>query len=81
MHPGLDLETTLDRVAIDHYNTGHPHSHIVIRGVTDQGKILYIASDYIAYGIHHRARELVTLRRPGPFCALDQLVIEVARPR
>jgi len=22
----------------------------------------------------------VTLRRPGPFCALDQLVIELARP-
>jgi type IV secretory pathway VirD2 relaxase len=56
-----DLETTLDWVAIDHYNTGHPHTHIVIRGVTDQDKILYIASDYIIYGIRYRARELVTL--------------------
>jgi type IV secretory pathway VirD2 relaxase len=55
-----DLETTLDWVAIDHYNTGHPHTHIVIRGVTDQDKILYIASDYITYGIRYRARELVT---------------------
>jgi type IV secretory pathway VirD2 relaxase len=29
-----DLETKLDWVAVDHYNTGHPHphSHIVIRG-------------------------------------------------
>jgi type IV secretory pathway VirD2 relaxase len=26
-----DLETTLDWVAIDHYNTGHPYTHIVIR--------------------------------------------------
>jgi type IV secretory pathway VirD2 relaxase len=56
-----DLETTLDWVAIDHYNTGHPHTHVVIRGVTDQDKILYIASDYITHGIRHRAREIVTL--------------------
>jgi hypothetical protein len=74
-----DLETTLDWVAIDHYNTGHPHTHIVIRGVTDQDKILYIASDYINYGIRYRAREIVTLRRQGPFCALDQLVVEFGR--
>jgi type IV secretory pathway VirD2 relaxase len=56
-----DLETTLDWVAIDHYNTGHPHTHIVIRGVTDQDKILNIAGDYIAYAIRHRARQILTL--------------------
>jgi type IV secretory pathway VirD2 relaxase len=60
-----DLETTLDWVAIDHYNTAHPHTHIVIRGVTDQDRILYIANDYITHGIRHRARELVT-RELGP---------------
>jgi hypothetical protein len=76
-----DLETTLDWVAIDHYNTGHPHTHIVIRGVTDQDKILYIASDYITHGIRYRARELVTLRRQGLFCGLDQLVIALSRTR
>jgi hypothetical protein len=74
-----DLETTLDWVAIDHYNTGHPHTHIVIRGVTDQDKILYIANDYITYAIRYRARELVTLRRHSPFHTLDQLVIELGR--
>lgn len=56
-----DLETQLDWVAVDHHNTGHPHSHVVIRGVTDDGKILNIAGDYIAYGIRHRASEIVTL--------------------
>jgi hypothetical protein len=76
-----DLETTLDWVAIDHYNTGHPHTHIVIRGVSDRDKILYIASDYINYGIRHRARELVTLRRQEPFYALYQLVIELGPAR
>jgi type IV secretory pathway VirD2 relaxase len=56
-----DLETKLDWVAVDHHNTGHPHSHILIRGVTDDGKILNIAGDYIAHGIRHRAGEIVTL--------------------
>ncbi len=55
-----DLETQLDWVAVDHHNTGHPHSHIVIRGMTDDGKILYIAGDYIAHGIRHRASEILT---------------------
>jgi type IV secretory pathway VirD2 relaxase len=56
-----DLDTGLDWIAVDHYNTGHPHTHIIVRGVTDDGKILNIAGDYIAYGIRHRASELVTL--------------------
>ncbi len=56
-----DLETQLDWVAVDHHNTGHPHSHVVIRGVTDDGKILNIAGDYIAHGIRHRASEIATL--------------------
>jgi type IV secretory pathway VirD2 relaxase len=55
-----DLDTTLDWVAVDHYNTGQPHTHVVVRGVTDEGKILYIAGDYIAHGIRARASDLVT---------------------
>jgi len=55
-----DLDTSLDWVAVDHFNTAHPHSHIVVRGVTDQGKILNIAGDYIAHGIRHRASEIMT---------------------
>ena len=42
-----DLDSKLDWVAVDHYNTGHPHSHIVIRGKDDQGKVLVMARDYI----------------------------------
>jgi type IV secretory pathway VirD2 relaxase len=56
-----DLDTRLDWIAVDHHNTGHPHTHIMVRGVTDEGKILNIAGDYIAHGIRHRASELVTL--------------------
>src|SRR3546814_7540113 len=31
-----DLGTKLEWVAVDHYNTGHPHSHIILRGKDDQ---------------------------------------------
>ena len=55
-----DLETRLDWVAVDHHNTGHPHTHIVIRGVTEDGKALNIAGDYIAHGIRYRASEILT---------------------
>ena len=68
-----DLDTSLDWIAVDHHNTGHPHTHIIVRGVTDDGKILNIAGDYIAHGIRHRASELVTLELG------HQSEIEVAR--
>jgi len=57
----VDLQTRLDWVAVDHYNTGHPHAHIMVRGITDDGKILNIAGDYIAHGVRERASEIVTL--------------------
>src|SRR5215470_13698239 len=56
-----DLETRLDWIAIDHYNTGHPHTHIIVRGILEEGGVLNIAGDYIAHGIRYRASELVTL--------------------
>src|SRR5262249_46935620 len=55
-----DLGTRLDWIAVDHHNTGHPHTHIIVRGVTDDGKTLNILGDYIAHGIRERASEVVT---------------------
>ncbi|HHW1564582.1 TPA: DUF3363 domain-containing protein [Pseudomonas aeruginosa] len=55
-----DLGTRLDWVAVDHWNTDNPHTHIVLRGRDDTGKDLIIASDYIAHGFRHRAAELAT---------------------
>ena len=56
-----DLDTKLDWVAVDHFNTEHPHSHIVLRGKDELGKDLVIARDYIAYGMRRRASEILTL--------------------
>lgn len=55
-----DLGTRLDWVAVDHWNTDNPHTHIVVRGRDDTGKDLIIAGDYIAHGFRHRASELAT---------------------
>jgi type IV secretory pathway VirD2 relaxase len=56
-----DLETKLDWVAVDHYNTGQPHTHIVIRGKDDRGDDLIITKDYMSHGLRMRAREFLTL--------------------
>jgi len=56
-----DLGTTLEWVAVDHYNTGHPHSHIILRGKDDRGRDLVIAREYLTKGLRERAAELVTL--------------------
>ncbi|KTE04319.1 conjugal transfer protein TraI [Sphingopyxis sp. H038] len=56
-----DLGTRLDWVAVDHFNTGHPHTHIIVRGKDDRGKDLIIARDYIGHGLRERACELVDL--------------------
>ncbi|WP_060986228.1 relaxase/mobilization nuclease domain-containing protein [Delftia acidovorans] len=53
-----DLGTRLDWVAVDHWNTDNPHTHLIVRGRDDTGKDLIIAGDYIAHGFRHRAAEL-----------------------
>ncbi|MFO1738949.1 relaxase/mobilization nuclease and DUF3363 domain-containing protein [Pseudomonas aeruginosa] len=55
-----DLGTRLDWVAVDHWNTDNPHTHLIVRGRDDTGKDLIIAGDYIANGFRHRAAELAT---------------------
>jgi len=55
-----DLGTRLDWVAVDHWNTDNPHTHVVLRGRDDTGKDLIISRDYIAEGMRHRAAELAT---------------------
>ena len=56
----LDLDTNLDWVAAEHYNTGRPHVHVMIRGVTETGRALNIAGDYLRFGIAYHASEVLT---------------------
>lgn len=56
-----DLGTKLDWVAVDHFNTGHPHSHVIVRGKDETGKDLVIARDYMTQGLRARAAGIVSL--------------------
>lgn len=67
-----DLSTKLDWVAVDHHNTGHPHTHVVIRGRDDDGRDLVIAKSYISEGIRAQARRLATLEL-GPETQIERL--------
>jgi type IV secretory pathway VirD2 relaxase len=65
-----DLGTRLDWVAVDHWNTEHPHIHILARGRADDGADLVISRDYIGSGLRARAGDLVT-RELGPRSELE----------
>lgn len=65
-----DLATRLDWVAVDHWNTEHPHVHLIVRGLRDDGQDLVISRDYIKEGIRDRARDLVT-QELGPRTDVD----------
>lgn len=55
-----DLGTKLDWVGVDHWNTEHPHVHILVRGVADDGENLVISRDYIRQGMRDRASDILT---------------------
>ena len=65
-----DLGTKLNWVAVDHFNTGHPHTHIMLRGVDERGQNLIIAREYIGSGMRERLAELVQ-RDLGPRTILE----------
>lgn len=65
-----DLDTRLDWAAVDHWNTEHPHVHLIVRGVRDDGQDLVISRDYIKEGMRDRARDLIT-QELGPRTDLE----------
>lgn len=78
-----DVGTRLDWVAVDHWNTDNPHTHIVLRGKDDTGKDLIISQAYITRGMRERAGELAT-EWLGPRTELEMqraLVREVDQER
>ena len=55
-----DLGTKLEWIAVDHWDTDNPHTHVVLRGTDDRGKDLIIARAYLTDGMRLRAGELST---------------------
>lgn len=65
-----DLGTKLDWVAANHYDTGQPHVHLVVRGVRDDGKDLVIPRRYISQTLRERAQELASTEL-GPVSQME----------
>src|SRR5271168_2282535 len=55
-----DLITDLEWIAVDHWDTDNPHTHVVLRGKDEWGKDLIIARNYLTDGMRLRACELST---------------------
>jgi type IV secretory pathway VirD2 relaxase len=55
-----DLQTNLDWIAVDHWDTDNPHTHVVLRGRCGDGQDLVISPDYMAHGMRHCAMDLAT---------------------
>src|SRR5271165_7056857 len=56
-----DLETRLDWIAVDHWNTDNSYVHLLVRGVDQTGQDLVISRDYISRGLRSRADEIVSI--------------------
>ena len=54
-----DLGVQLEWVAVSHFNTGHPHTHIALRGRSDAGE-LRLPREYVKRGLRDRAEALCT---------------------
>lgn len=55
-----DLGTRLEWVAVNHFNTEHPHTHVALRGVRENGSALDLPRDYVKSGIRMIAEDLCT---------------------
>jgi type IV secretory pathway VirD2 relaxase len=55
-----DLGTPLEWVAVTHYNTGHSHVHIALRGIDAEERSLGLSRDYVKQGIREIAEDLCT---------------------
>lgn len=65
-----DMGVPLEWMAANHYDTAHPHTHIVLRA-RSQGEDLYMKPGYFRYGLRAQASRLLTAF-VGPVRAQEQ---------
>jgi hypothetical protein len=51
-------EPSLEWLAVNHYDTDQPHTHVLLRGRRADGRDLVIPGRYIGYGFRGRAQEI-----------------------
>ncbi len=56
------LGTRLEWVAVDHWDTDNPHTHVILRGRRHDGRDLIIPREYVSHGFRNAARDAATER-------------------
>ena len=64
------LGVRLDWIAVDHWDTDNPHTHVLVRGIRADGKDLIIPGKVMSVAIREDAQEIAT-RILGPRPALE----------
>lgn len=70
-----ELGTPLEWVAVTHFNTEHPHVHLVVRGLRADGAPLTLPRAYVQHGLRQAAGKVCTLQL-GPRTELDAIAAE-----
>jgi hypothetical protein len=55
-----EIGAELEWVAVAHYNTGHPHVHIAMRGIDRQGREVRLPREFVQHGIRQIAEDWCT---------------------
>ncbi|GAM99886.1 VirD2 components [alpha proteobacterium U9-1i] len=58
----VTLGSKLEWVAVDHWDTDNPHTHIILRGVRGDGRDLIIPREFVQHGFRSAARDVATER-------------------
>ena len=57
-----DLHTSLEWVAVAHFNTEHPHVHVALRGRDAKGEEFNLDRDYVRNGLRAVAQHFATVQ-------------------
>jgi len=55
-----EIGTGVEWVAVAHYNSGHPHVHIAMRGIDRQGREIRLPREFVQHGIRQIAEDWCT---------------------
>jgi hypothetical protein len=55
-----DLGQRLEWAAVNHFDTDHPHAHVIVRGVDRDHREVRLPRAYVAHGLRDRAQQIAT---------------------
>jgi Protein of unknown function (DUF3363) len=55
-----EIDAGVEWVAVAHYNTGHPHIHVAMRGIDRRGREIRLPKEFVKHGIRKLAKEWCT---------------------